>query len=152
MKTSIFIFLVGTFLAGFWVSCSKPAPVDFVGYRNVRLSNQGFATGIVQMDIAFYNPNPFPMKIKETALQILVNREPFGKITQDTASLMPAKDTFVMPVSLRINLAGLLQKLLNNEIRDSVTLEADGHCKIGRSGVFMTMPLHYKSKEILRLF
>lgn len=138
--------------AGLFSSCSKPSPVDFVGYRNVRLSNKGFSTGIIQMDVAFYNPNPFPMKIKETAMQVLINKQPFGEITQDSASLMPAKDTFIMPVSLKINLVNLLQKVLTNEARDSVMLEATGNCKIGRSGIFMTLPLHYKSKEILKLF
>lgn len=152
MKHTISTLFLLAILTAFFSSCSKPDPVKFVGYNNVRFSNQGFATGIIQMDIAFYNPNPFPMKIKETAMNILINKQPFGQITQDSASLMPAKDTFVMPVSLKINLANLLQKVLAAQNRDSVMLEADGNCKIGRSGVFMTLPLHYKSKEILQLF
>lgn len=152
MKISISTLLLLTLLGGIFSSCSKPEPVNFVGYRNVRMSNQGFSTGIIQMDVAFYNPNPFPMKIKETTMQVLINKQPFGEITQDSASLMPAKDTFIMPVSLKINLVSLLQKVMNNKADDSVMLEADGNCQIGRSGVFMSLPLHYKSKEILRLF
>lgn len=133
-------------------SCSKPDPVSFAGYRNVRFSNRGFSTGIIQMDVAFYNPNPFPMKIKETTLQVLIDQKPFGNISQDSASLMPAKDTFLMPVSFKINLVDLLQKVLNTPHLDSVTLEANGNCKIGRSGIFMSLPLHYKSREILKMF
>lgn len=133
-------------------SCSKPEPVSFAGYRNVRFSNHGFSTGIIQMDVAFFNPNPFPMKIKETALQVLINQKPFGQITQDSASLMPPKDTFLMPVSFRINLVNLLQKVMSSSSHDSVALEATGNCKIGRSGIFVTLPLHYKSKEMFRMF
>lgn len=136
----------------FLSSCSKPEPVSFAGYRNVRMSTRGFATGIIKMDIAFYNPNHFPMKIKDAAMQILINKESFGEITQDSLSLMPARDTFLMPVSLKINLINLLQKVLDHSAQDSVLLEANGNCKVGRSGVFMNLPLHYKSKEILKLF
>jgi LEA14-like dessication related protein len=140
------------FSLGILHSCSKPQPVNFAGYRNVRFSNQGFSTGLIRMDVAFYNPNPFPMKIKETTLAISIDQEPFGEITQDSASFMPAKDTFLMPVSLRVNLVDLLHRVMNSSAADSLTLEAEGNCKIGRSGVFMNMPLHYQSKEIFKMF
>jgi LEA14-like dessication related protein len=127
-------------------------PVSFAGYRNIRFSNQGFATGIIQMEVAFYNPNSFPMKIKGTDLQVFVNKQPFGQVTQDSASQMPAKDTFLMPVSMKVNLIDLLQKVLHTSGQDSVMLEASGSCKIGRGGVFVNVPLHYRSKEILKMF
>lgn len=134
------------------ISCSKPEPVSFAGYRNLRFSNEGFTTGIIRLDVAFYNPNPFPMKIKETDLMVSIDQKPFGQITQDSASLMPARDTFLMPVSFKVNLVDLLSKVLNASRHDSVLLEASGQCKIGRSGVFMKLPLHYRSKEILKMF
>lgn len=140
----IFLFLA--------VSCSKPKPVSFAGYRNLRFSNEGFTTGIIRLDVAFYNPNPFPMKIKETALTVSIDRQPLGEITQDSLSQMPARDTFLMPVSFKVNLLDLVNKVLGASSRDSVLLEATGECKIGRSGVFMKLPLHYHSKEILRMF
>lgn len=136
----------------FLVSCSKPKPVSFAGYRNLRISHEGFATGIVRLEVAFYNPNPFPMKIKETALQVSLDQQPLGEITQDSLSQMPARDTFLMPVSFKVNLLDLVGKVLGASSRDSVLLEATGACKIGRNGVFMKFPLHYRSKEILRMF
>ncbi len=142
------IFILGVLLA----SCSKPRPVSFAGYRNIRFSNEGFSTGVIQMEVAFYNPNPYPMKIKETDLKVLVNRQPFGEITQDSLSLMPAKDTFLMPVSVKVNLIDLIQKAINLSGNDSVMVEANGSCKIGKSGVFFKMPLHYQSKEVLKIF
>lgn len=78
-------------------SCSKPEPVSFAGYRNVRFSNHGFSTGIIQMDVAFFNPNPFPMKIKETALQVLINQKPFGQ----TPRTPPASCRLRTPFSCR---------------------------------------------------
>jgi LEA14-like dessication related protein len=137
---------------GVWDSCSKPQPVSFAGYRNVRLSNQGFSTGVINMDIAFYNPNPFPMKIKEATLNLSIDRQPFGRIVQDSERLMPARDTFLMPVSIRVNLVDLLSTVLNSSRRDSVSLEAKGSCKVGRKGVFVNLPLHYHSREILNMF
>lgn len=133
-------------------ACSKPLPVSFVGYRNVKMSNQGFATGIIKLDMAFYNPNPFPLQIKGTQINVLINKQPLGEISQNSASLMPAKDTFIMPVSVRVNLVDLVNKVLNQQSPDSLLLEADGSCQVGRSGVYMHMPLHYRSKEVLKLF
>lgn len=144
--------LVAAILVMALASCSKPQPVSFAGYRNLRFSSHGFATGIIRLDVAFFNPNPFPMKIKETSLEVSLNRQPVGEITQDSLSLMPAKDTFLMPVSFRVNLVDLLSKVAGASSGDSVFLEANGHCKIGKSGVFMTLPLHYRSREILQMF
>jgi LEA14-like dessication related protein len=140
------------FFAGILASCSKPEPVNFAGYRNVRFSNKGFSIGIIQLDVAFYNPNPFPMKIKEANMKVSIDKQPFGEITQDSARLMPAKDTFLMPVSLKVNMVDLLQKVLATSGHDSITLEATGNCKVGRKGIFMNLPLHYRSREILKMF
>lgn len=142
------IFLLGLLLT----SCSQPQPVKFAGYRNIRFSNQGFSMGIIQMDAAFYNPNPYPMKIKDATLNVLINHLPFGEITQDSLRLMPAKDTFFMPVSLKINLIDFIQKVASISGSDSILLEANGSCKIGKSGVFIKLPLHYKSKQVLNIF
>lgn len=146
----ILIFSMTSFLL--LASCKKPVPISFAGYRNMRFSNEGFSTGIIRMDVAFYNPNPFPLKIKETALQILIDQKPFGKITQDSTSLMEAKDTFLMPVSLKINLIDLLSKVMRTAQEDSILLQATGSCKIGRKGIFTTIPLKYESKKSLKMF
>lgn len=144
--------ILAILLLSFFTSCSKPEPVSFAGYKNVRFSNEGFATGIIRMGVAFYNPNSFPMKIKETALQLLVDGHPLGKITQDFISRMPAKDTFLMPVSLKVNLVDLVQKVLSISQQDSILLQAKGSCKIGKAGVFRKLPLKYQSKEVLKMF
>lgn len=135
-----------------WDSCSKPEPVSFAGYRNVRLSNQGFSTGIINMEIAFYNPNSFPMKIRDAKMKLSIDHQPFGNITQDSERVMPPRDTFLMPVSIKINLVDLLARVLDMPGHDSVTLEATGNCKVGRKGVFVSLPLHYHSREVLKMF
>ncbi|TAM97302.1 MAG: hypothetical protein EPN39_11620 [Chitinophagaceae bacterium] len=135
-----------------FTSCNQPQPVRFAGYRNIHFSNQGFSTGVIQMDAAFYNPNSYPMKIKDAHLNVFINHLPFGEITQDSLRLMPAKDTFFMPVSVKINLIDFIQKAASLSGSDSILLEANGSCKIGKAGVFIKMPLHYKSKEVLNIF
>lgn len=153
MKIKIHVSLYPVFILGVLLaSCSKPRPISFTGYRNIRFSNEGFSTGIIQMDVAFYNPNPYPMKIKETNLKVLINHQHFGEISQDSLSLMPAKDTFLMRVSVKVNLIDLIQKAINLSGNDSILLEANGSCKIGKRGVFIKMPLHYKAKEVLKIF
>ncbi|MGH2643979.1 MAG: LEA type 2 family protein [Chitinophagaceae bacterium] len=143
------IFILGIL---FLASCSEPKPVSFAGYRNIRFSNQGFSMGIIQMDAALYNPNPYPMKIKETTLNVLINHQQFGEIVQDSLSQMPAKDTFLMPVSIKVNLIDFIQKVANLSGSDSILLEANGSCKVGKGGLFFKIPLHYKSKEVLNIF
>jgi LEA14-like dessication related protein len=145
-------FILAILLLSFFTACRKPEPVSFAGYKNVRFSNEGFVTGIIRMDVAFYNPNSFPMKIKETTLQLLIDGHPLGEIIQDSVSQMPAKDTFLMPVSLKVNLVNLVQKVLSTSQQDSILLQAKGSCKIGKAGVFRKLPLKYQSKEVLKMF
>jgi hypothetical protein len=92
------------------------------------------------------------MKIKDAHLNVFINHLPFGEITQDSLRLMPEKDTFFMPVSVKINLIDFIQKAASLSGSDSILLEANGSCKIGKAGVFIKMPLHYKSKEVLNIF
>lgn len=147
--TALYPFL---FLGIFFGSCNQPQAVSFTGYRNLHFSMRGFSTGMIKMDLALYNPNSFGMKIKEMSLQVLVNQKPFGEITQDSLCLMPPKDTFLMPVSFKVHIMGLLQNSISFSQKDSVLLEANGSCMVGKGGMFFKMPLHYKSKEIFKLF
>lgn len=153
MKKKLSQFLLPAFIFCFLIfSCSKPKAIQFSGIRNFHFMSGNLSTGIIKMNVALYNPNSFPMKIKETTLQVFINNRPLGEVTQDSLSLMPARDTFLMPISLRINLGDILQKVMALASKDSVFLRANGSYKLGRSGIFVKMPLHFQSKEALNLF
>src|SRR5690242_2653772 len=124
----------GGFAAMLMTGCSKPQPVTFVGYRNFQLSHPSLQSTGIRAELVFFNPNPYPLQMKEAQMDVYLNEELLGHFAQDSLLKMPARDTFYYPVNLQVNLAGLLLKFLGSNLQDSMTLHATGNCKVGRNG------------------
>lgn len=134
------------------ISCSRPQAVRLISYRNLRVASSGFSHSAVSMDLVFFNPNPYTLKMKDANLDVFLNEVQLGHFEYDSLISMPAKDTFYYPVRLNVDMATLLNNFLSSNIRDSITIRATGNCKVGRSGVFINLPIRYEDKAYLKLY
>ncbi|GAA4315452.1 LEA type 2 family protein [Compostibacter hankyongensis] len=147
----VYLLLLG--LAGWLMAgCARPRPVTFVGYRNLRVIQPSFTSTGINADLVFYNPNAYPMQMKEASMDIFLNNDLLGHFSQDSLLRIPARDTFYYPVQLKVSLSGLLGKLLNTNLQDSLTLRGTGTCKVGRGGFFMHLPINFEQQGRLKLY
>ncbi|THU34821.1 hypothetical protein FAM09_22770 [Niastella caeni] len=134
------------------VGCAKPTGFNYLGVKNFKVLKFGLKESTVGADAEFYNPNKYPVTMKGAAVDVYVNNNFFGKTTLDSTIEIPQKDTFLLPVVLKVNMnntaMGLLQTLSSGS--DSVFIKLDGSTKIGRGGLFINYPIRYEGMQKIR--
>jgi LEA14-like dessication related protein len=122
---------------------------DFLGLKNVKVHSVGLKESRLKLDIHLYNPNQFPLEAKYADLDITLDNRFLGKTILDTLIQVPARDSILVPVELRMEMKQLFPQLLSVATRDSVNLGIDGYVKLKRAGIFLKLPVHYKGRKKL---
>lgn len=134
------------------VACAKPTGFNYLGVRNFKVIQFGLKESTVGADAEFYNPNKFPVTMKGGAVDVYVNNNFFGKTTLDSTIEIPRKDTFLLPVVLKVNMSNTAMQLIQTLAggTDSVFIKLDGSAKIGRGGIFINYPIRYQGMQKIR--
>ena len=148
MKKWLYWALLPLLLTG----CAKPSGFDYLGVKNVKVLQFGLKESTVSVDVEYYNPNKFPVTMKRAEVDVYVNNNYFGKTTLDSSIQIPQKDTFLLPVVLKVDMnntaIGLIQTLATGQ--DSVHIKLDGSAKIGRGGIFINYPIRYAGMQKIK--
>ena len=127
--------------------CSRPIAPDYRGIDNFRINSLGVGESAVSADLKYYNPNSFKMKLKYGETSVYLNNRFIGKTILDTLTEIPARDSFLIPVSMKVDMkqfySNALDILLNNEI----TIKLDGFAKLGKGLIFFDVPIKYEGKQ-----
>jgi LEA14-like dessication related protein len=134
------------------VACAKPTGFNYLGVRNFRVMKFGLKESTVGADAEFYNPNKFPVTMKGGTVDVYVNNNFFGKTTLDSSIQVPKKDTFLLPVVLKVDMTSTAMQLIQTLATgsDSVKIKLDGSAKIGRSGIFINYPIRYEGMQKIK--
>lgn len=148
MRKLFFWMLLPLLAAG----CAKPTGFDYLGVKNFKVLSFGLKESTVAADVEYYNPNKYPVSMKGAAVDVYVNNNFFGKSTLDSLVNIPKKDTFLLPVILRVDMNNTAMSVLQTLTmgQDSVLVKLDGKAKIGRGGIFVNWPIHYEGKQKIR--
>lgn len=134
------------------IGCAKPTGFDYLGVKNFKVLKFGLKESTVGADVEFYNPNKYPVTMKGGSVDVYANHNYFGKTTLDSTIQIPKKDTFLLPVVLKVDMnntaIGLIQTLAAGT--DSVHIKLDGSAKIGRGGIFINFPIRYDGMQKIK--
>ncbi|WP_205510912.1 LEA type 2 family protein [Longitalea arenae] len=132
--------------------CAKPTGFDYLGVKNFKVLKFGLKESTVGADVEYYNPNKYPVTMKGAAVDVYVNNNFFGKTTLDSTIQIPKKDTFLLPVILKVDMnntaMGVIQSLATGT--DSVFIKLNGSAKIGRGGIFINYPIRYEGMQKIK--
>ena len=134
------------------MSCSSPKAVEYRSYSNLRVSNMGFTTSTVNMDLQYYNPNNFGLQLRMMDIDIFINDNLLGHSTLDTLIQIPRKNTFTIPLKVDVDMHNAFINGWNTLVGKEVTVKATGRVKVGKANVFMSMPVNYEGKQTFSLF
>jgi LEA14-like dessication related protein len=132
------------FLALF-CACKKPQSPEFRAIQNVKLAKAGFDQSIITLDINMYNPNNFGVSLKKVDCDILMNQIYVSKFLLDTLLYIPAKSVFIIPGKLDIDTRKMLSSGVTLFFNKDVVINANGSCKAGRNGIYLTIPVKYET-------
>ncbi|CAN5130050.1 hypothetical protein BH09BAC2_BH09BAC2_20260 [soil metagenome] len=134
------------------MACSSPKMVEYRDYHNFKIINAGFTTSTIALDLEYYNPNNFGMQLSKIDLDVFINDKMLGHTTLDTLIQIPRRNTFLLPLAVNVDMQQVFSNLLNTLVGKEVTVKATGKLKVGKSNVFMSMPVNYEGKHTFTLF
>lgn len=133
-------------------SCKKPTSFDYRDIKNIRVNNLGLNTSAVSMDLVFYNPNNFGVNLTNLKCDISLDSNYLGTYVLDTVMNIPKVSEFTLPASMEVNMKGILKSSLNLLFNNEVTIGAKGTSRVGKGGLYITIPFNYTGKHKINLF
>src|SRR6476620_1630632 len=130
--------LTGLFIVAILASCTKPKDLEFIDIQNIKVVKWGLSESEIGLDVRFYNPNKQQVKLRDAIAKVYVNSAYLGDTNMDTTILVPRRDTFAVPLVMKVQTATALAKLLESAKDSAVTVRVDGTVKMGKAGVFVT--------------
>lgn len=104
------------------------------------------------MDFVFFNPNGFPVDLKKVDCDVYLDSNYVGKFLLDTTMHISQTSEFTLPASLDVDMKNVLKNSLNLLMNNEVVIGAKGTTRVGRGGIYLTVPFHYEGKQKLNLF
>lgn len=134
------------------VGCSSPKELEYQDYKNFHLEKLGFNASRVTLDLQYYNPNNFGLQLRRTDLDIFIDNNFLGHSSSDTLINIPRRDTFLLPIKFDMDMKNVFKNAWNTMIDNEVMVKVTGKIKVGKSNVFMSMPVNYEGKHKFSLF
>lgn len=132
------------------ISCSRSfESLVYKDVRHIRLLDLSLKPEI-GMDVQFYNPNPYPLSLKEAELNLYFNDKFVGTGTVSQPHSIPARDSFFLPVQLKSDLQGLFSQAYQLLSNQELNVEVKGHVKAGR-GITIQVPIHYQGHQRVKI-
>ena len=128
-------------------SCTKPKDLEFVDIQHIRMINLGLKESELGLDVRFYNPNNQRVNLKDAEAKLYVNSTYLGDTRMDTTIGVPRKDTFAVPLVLKIKSLTAVNNILQTLSDSTVNIRVEGNVKMGKAGVFRSFPIEYNKVQ-----
>ncbi|RYD53404.1 MAG: hypothetical protein EOP52_04530 [Sphingobacteriales bacterium] len=128
-------------------SCARPVALQYKGVDRVFLGSvnaKGLQLGV---DLKLYNPNSFPMMLKNADLQAFINNRPAGTANLLSSQEVPALDTFILPVTISLDASNLLGNAVDLLTQKEVLVKMEGTVRAGRGGITVPLQVRYEGKQ-----
>ncbi len=128
-------------------ACSKPKSFDYRGVKNIKVQQIGFDKSKLSMELVYFNPNNFGVRLKKVDCDIFVDNNFLGKYTLDTSLYIDKKSEFVLPSYMNVDMKNVYKNIFQVLFSKEVTVKLKGTTKVGKSGVYLTVPINFETKQ-----
>jgi len=135
----------------FLLSCSQPMAPEYLGIHDFSVQTFSMDESLLHTQLSFYNPNPFTMEVKKGDVSVYLDDVLANHYVMDSTINIPRKDTFYVPLNLKVSpkfLVGSALRMLMNDNKIKVRLE--GSIRVKRSGVSFNVPINYEVVQEIR--
>ena len=108
-----------------------------MGFEQVKILSWGLKESVVGFQVKLFNPNKYTLQLKEADVDIHLNGAYLGHSDLDTLLLIPAKDTFYVPVRMKVGTTSAIQGLISSARDTAVIIKIDGKARIGNDSTFL---------------
>lgn len=147
----IFLFLIAAILISLG-SCSKPQGFEYRGIHNLRLNTLDFNRSEISLELVYFNPNNFGVTLKNVTADIYLNKNYMGKYILDTTLFIAKRSEFSLPSTMEVDMRNLLKNALTGILGNEVLLDVSGTTRVGKSGIYINVPINYSGRHKISLF
>ena len=133
-------------------SCASPKTFEYREIRNIKLDQFGFDKTSLAMELVYFNPNNFGLDLKKVDADVYVDNHYLGKMNLDTTMHIPKKADFILPSKIALDLKEFYKNALNLAISNEVLVTVKGTTRVGKAGLYKTVPFTYEGRHKLSLF
>lgn len=141
------LIIINFFLLVTLLSCGTIKPIEYRKLDNLRLEKVGFTTTSLKMNLNYYNPNSFGLKLNQTETAVYIEGILLGQTSQDHQIIVPAKSSFSIPITMDVVMKNLLKMgwvaLKNKEVSVKIT----GNARIQKGKIQINFPIQYEEKQ-----
>ena len=139
------------FVSGLLSSCTQPRQLVYQDVQNFRLANLNLERPALGMDLRFYNPNNFGLTLKDANINVYINNTFVGNASLTNTFDVPGLDTFLLPVTLTVDIKNIFPNALSILFNKEVELRLQGNVKAGK-GLFVNVPINFQGRRKLNVF
>jgi len=132
--------------------CSKPQAFDYRDIKNFKVESIGYGQTTLSMDLVYYNPNGFGVDLRKVDCDVYVDNTYLGKFQLDTLMHIPRRAEFILPSRILVDMKSLLKNSLNMLFSQEVLVNVKGTTRVGKAGIFATVPFNYEARHKLAFF
>lgn len=133
-------------------SCKKPAGFEYRGINNVKLENVSMSRSTVLLNMLYYNPNNFGVNLKHVECDVFVDSNFIGKYALDTMMHIDRKAEFTIPTKMDIDMQNILKGGIFALLGQKVQITVKGRTRVGKGGIFITVPFDFTGRYDIPLF
>jgi LEA14-like dessication related protein len=123
-----------------------PKDLSYIGVKNFSLQKMSLSKPQVGVELQFFNPNSFGLAMKDADIDIFINNNFIGKVTTDKTFTIPARDTFLLPISLEVEMKKVIPNAIEILTKKTIDYRLQGSVKAGK-GIFVRVPVDYSGQH-----
>ena len=139
-------------ISGLITACNKPQSFEYRGMQNLKIDSVGLAKSKISLELVYFNPNNFGVNLRNVNCDVYINHNYLGKYVLDTLMHIAKKSEFAIPSSMDVDMKNIYKNSLNTLLLKQVLVELHGSTRVGKSGIFITVPFDYSAMETFSLF
>jgi len=145
-------FLYAALLIIAFAACNKPQSFEYRGMQNLKVDSVGLASSKISLDLIYFNPNNFGVVLKNVNCDVYINHNFLGTYVLDTVMHIVRRSEFILPSSMNVDMKNVYKNALGTLFSSQVLVELKGSTRVGKSGVYITVPFDYSAMEKFSLF
>jgi LEA14-like dessication related protein len=133
-------------------ACNKPQSFEYRGMQNFKVDSIGLVNSKISLELVYFNPNNFGVDLRNVSCDVYINKNYLGKYVLDTLMHISKRSEFTIPSSMQVDMKNVFKNAFGALLSKQVLVELKGSTKVGKSGIFITVPFNYSAMETFSMF
>jgi len=146
------LFFCGILFIVLMASCQKPQSFEYRGMQNLNIDSIGLVSSKISLELVYFNPNNFGVDLRNVNCDVYINHNYLGKYILDTTMHIARRSEFIIPSSMQVDMKNVFKNALGTFLSSQVLVELKGSTRVGKSGIFITVPFTYSAMEKFGMF